>query len=166
LNLALLSDYEALESSTFSDEEKKVIHRYIPWSRKIVPGYTDHGKKKVKLENFICINKDQLVIKPSGGRGGAGVYIGQHTPQPKWEELLETAVHQGNWLVQEFVSSLPLLYQDGEVGCEVHNVVWGFLVLGSQYGGTVIRVLPQKHDKGVINYHQGAKVGVLFEVNQ
>jgi glutathione synthase/RimK-type ligase-like ATP-grasp enzyme len=112
------------------------------------------------------MNKNQFVLKPSGGRGGEGVHIGQHTPQIKWEEALENAVRQGNWLVQEYVYSLPLLYQDGEKGCELHHVVWGFLVLGSQYGGTVIRVLPQKHDKGVINYHQGAKVGVLFEVNQ
>jgi len=166
LNLALLSDYEAVNANVFSDEEKAVIDRYVPWSRKIALGDTTHGRKKIKLENYIRTNKDKLVIKPSEGRGGEGVYIGQHIPQSQWEELLDTAVRQKNWLVQEYVRSLPLLYQHGEMGCEPHNVVWGFFVLGAQYGGTTIRVLPQKHDKGVINYHQGAKISVLFEVNK
>lgn len=166
LNLALLSDYKASDNDAFSDEEKKIIDKYVPWSRKIIPGGTICGGKEVKMENFILSNKDRFVIKPSIGYGGKGVYIGQRVSERKWEVLIKTAFREKNWLVQEFVEVSPTLYQVGEEGCELHDMAWGFFVLGSQYAGAWARVLPQKDNKGVINCHQGATVSVIFQVDE
>jgi hypothetical protein len=66
--------------------------------------------------------------------------------------------------VQEYVPSLPLLYQYGENGAEPHVGVVGFLVFGNRFGGGSIRMLPGSKRSGVINVHQGARVSILFEV--
>ena len=161
LNLALLSEYE--DSDIFSIEEREAIKKYIPWTRKIASYETSYGTSKVKLENFILSNKQKLVIKPSQGSGGKGIYIGRYASQKKWEELVKTAVKMKNILVQEYIEPSPYLYQSGENGCAVHDAVWGFFILGSRYGGGWVRVLPKEKSNGVINCHQGATVSVIFE---
>jgi hypothetical protein len=164
LNLALLS--ENPDSHYFSHEEKELIRKYVPWSRKIIPGYTTFGSEKVDLENFIRKNRENLVIKPAEGYGGMGVYIGRNTTREQWEECLETAIKEKHWLVQEHVELSSYLYQAGDEGCTLHDAVWGFFIFGPKYAGEWVRVLPKKDNKGVINCHQGASVSVIFEVEE
>ncbi|MCP5047082.1 MAG: hypothetical protein GY940_07905, partial [bacterium] len=47
LNLALLSENQ--ESDSFSEEEKEIIRRHIPWSRKVVPGKSHFEGKPVDI---------------------------------------------------------------------------------------------------------------------
>jgi glutathione synthase/RimK-type ligase-like ATP-grasp enzyme len=165
LNLALLSNYQE-NKNAFSEEEKKVIDKYVPWSRKMIPGSTTYGARTIKLPDFLLANKDKFILKPANGYGGKDVLIGKRIPGGKWEELIKTAMSRKDWLVQEFVDSSPGLYQAGENGCERHDMVWGFFVLGSTYAGAWVRVLPQKNNKGIINCHQGASVSLTFEVEE
>ncbi|MGE5342658.1 MAG: hypothetical protein ACM3SY_14380 [Candidatus Omnitrophota bacterium] len=165
LNLALLSDYHAA-GSCFSDEEKRIIDRFIPWSRKVTRGSSTYGTEIIDLEHFILSQKDRLVIKSSVGYGGKSVFVGQKLSATEWEGVLRKALEGGNWMVQEFVEALSAVYQSGENGYEPHDMVWGIFVLGSQYGGTWVRVMPQKDNKGTINCHQGARVSVIFEVDE
>ena len=165
LNLALLSDYETATPGVFTDEEKKIIDKYIPWTRKIVPGFTHYKGEKIGLENFILSNREALVIKPSDGYGGKEVYVGKKTPAHQWGEAVITAMGEKNWVVQELVESPPGIYQAGERGCEPHDMAWGFFVFGSRYTGAWCRVMPQNINKGVINCHQGATVSVIFDVD-
>ena len=162
LNLALLSEYE--DSDNFNLEEREVIKKYIPWTRKIASCKTNYGTVKIKLEDFILSNKDKLVIKSAQGYGGKGIYVGRYISQKKWEGLVKASIKEKNFLVQEYIESSPYLYQTGENGCAVHDAVWGFFVLGSQYGGGWVRVFPKENSKGIINCHQGATVSVIFEV--
>jgi uncharacterized circularly permuted ATP-grasp superfamily protein len=165
LTLAVLSDYEAVD--TYTDEEKKIIDTYVPWTRKISPGGTTYGKEKIDdLEDFIFSNREKLVIKPGAGLGGEGVCIGRKSSEEKWEKVLKTAVREKKWLVQELVESSPGLYQCGENGYDLHDTVWGFFIFGSRYSGAWARVMPQKSNKGVINCHQGATVSIIFEVEE
>jgi hypothetical protein len=163
LNLALLSNYQE-NKNAFSDEEKRVIDKYVPWSRKMIPGSTTYGTGTIKLPNFLLANKDKFILKPAKGYGGKDILIGKRIPGGEWEELIKTAMNRKDWLVQEFVDSSPGLYQAGENGCERHDMVWGFFVLGSTFAGAWVRVLPQKNNKGIINCHQGASVSLIFEV--
>jgi hypothetical protein len=164
LNLALLS--ENRDSDIFSDMEREAIKKYIPWTRKIVPGDTFYEGKKIKLEDFIISNKEKLVIKPSEGYGGIGVCVGKYTPGNQWQEYVKKAMKQKNLLVQEYIESLPYLYQYGENGCVEHDLVWGGFVFGSKYVGGWVRMLPKKDTNGVINTQQGAEESAVFEVNQ
>lgn len=163
LNLALLSEYE--DSDTFSEEERAVIKKYVPWTRKIIPGEAVYKGEKITMENFLISHKDRLVIKPSMGMGGEGVYIGQGASAKQWEDVVNTALHKKNYLVQELVETPPGLYQLGEEGCAYHDTVWGVWFLGSQYGASFVRALPGGNTKRVINSFQGASISVVFEVD-
>jgi hypothetical protein len=152
LNLAVLSEQE--NSNIFSAREQELIKKYIPWTRKVTPG----------LENFILTNRERLVIKPGEGYGGFGISIGKKCTSLQWEDAVKQAVKGKNFLVQEYIESFPYLYQYGDDGCAPHDAVWGVFVFGSVYGGAWVRVVPRKDNSGVINCHQGAKVSVVFEV--
>lgn len=164
LNLALLSEHE--ESDVFSSEEKETIKKYIPWTRKIIAGENVFKGEKIIMENFLISNKDRLVIKPSIGLGGQRVYIGQDTFRKQWEDLVNTALHQKNFLVQELVEAPRGLYQLGEDGCAHHDTVWGVWILGSRYGASFVRALPGGKARRVVNGAQGAEISVVFEVEQ
>lgn len=154
LTLALLSEQE--NSNIFSPREQELIKKYIPWSRKITPG----------LQEFILTNREKLVIKPGDGYGGFNISVGSKCTPQQWEDMVKQAVKEKNFLVQEYIESFPYLYQYGENGCTRHDAVWGVFVFGSVYGGAWVRVVPDKDHKGVINCHQGAKVSVVFEVQE
>lgn len=164
LNLALLSEHE--ESHLFSSEEKETIKKYIPWTRKIIPGETVFKGEKIRMENFLISNKDQLVIKPSIGLGGQRVYIGQDTFRKQWEDLVNTALRKKHFLVQELVEAPRGLYQLGEDGCAHHDTVWGVWILGSRYGASFVRALPGENSRRVVNGAQGAEISIVFEVEQ
>lgn len=164
LNLALLSENE--ESSVFTSEEKETIKKYIPWSRKIIPGETVYRGEKIRMENFLIANKDKLVIKPPLGMGGHSVCIGQDIFRREWEYLVNTALRKRNFLVQELVETPRGLYQLGEDGCAYHDIVWGLWILGSQYGGAMVRALPAGNARKVVNAAQGAEICPVFEVDE
>jgi len=163
-NLALLSQHQ--ESDIFSPEERESIRKYIPWTRQIAAGETTYGTGKVKLEEFILSNKDNLVIKPVGGKGGEWVFIGRYNHKAQWKELIKIALRDGGWLVQEYIESFSYLFLTGESGYAKHHAVWGLFVFGSRYAGGFLRVLPEKDTQGVINTHQGAEKTVILEVEE
>jgi hypothetical protein len=66
--------------------------------------------------------------------------------------------------VQEHVESRPYLYQLGEQGSAVHDVIWGLFCFGNLYGGAFLRMLPKGSGDGVINSARGATEGILLEV--
>ncbi|MGD2089371.1 MAG: hypothetical protein PVH61_24560 [Candidatus Aminicenantes bacterium] len=163
LTLAVLS--ERVNSDVFTAEDKAIIHKYIPWTRKIRPGSTDYKNDRIDhLEHFIRSHRDKLVIKPSRGLGGEGICVGMKSSREEWEIAVNKAIKEKDWLVQEYVSSSPGLYQSGEQGYDYHDMVWGFFVCGSRYFGAWNRVMPKKNNRGVINCHQGATVSIIFEV--
>ncbi len=164
LNLALLSGNA--ESPLFTDHEKEIIRKHIPWTRKVVHGETRFRGQTVLLETFLLESRELLVLKPSVGLGGEDVYIGKNTASSKWEELVGRALEQRNWLVQERVESLPYGFQCGESGVESYDLVWGLFFYGETYAGAANRVLPKSNESGIINAVQGALSTVLFEVEE
>jgi hypothetical protein len=163
-NLALLSEYE--NSDLFSDRERETIKKHIPWTRRIIPGETAYGGEKIGMENFLIVNKDRLVIKPAVGLGGEGVYIGQGTSAEQWKTLVNNALRENNALVQELVDAPPGLYQVGEDGCAPHDLVWGTWVFGPLYGGSFVRAIPKKGPRRVVNAYTGARISIVFEVDE
>lgn len=164
LNLALLSEHE--DSAIFTEEEKESIKKYIPWTRKIIPGEILYKGEKINMESFLITNKDKLVIKPSLGLGGQQVCIGQATFRKEWEYIVNNALRKRTFLAQELVETPRFLYLSGEEGCAFHDTVWGVWLLGSQYGASMVRVLPAKNDRRVVNAAQGAEVSAVFEVDE
>lgn len=164
LNLALLSELE--NSDLFDPEERETIRQYIPWTRKMVEGTVHYGAHRARLADFVSANKDKLVLKPAHNLGGVGVTVGKFTPLPEWQSVLGRAFSEGNWVVQEYVESLPLFYQSGDYGAEEHETVWGIFLFGALYGGSWVRVLSKSRGRGIVNAHQGAEEGIVLEVEE
>ena len=164
LNLALLSEHE--NSDLFTPEERKIIKKYIPWTRKVIDGSTTYGDEKIDLKSFMLSHREKLVLKPAKGKGGVDVHVGYHICEDLWGKLVREAFHEVPWVVQERVESLPFLLQEGENGCVEHDVAWGIFVLGSLYGGVLLRLLPRQNSNGVINTQQGAWSSLVFDVDE
>jgi hypothetical protein len=165
LNFAVLSEHQ--DSELFLPEEREIIKRNIPWTRKMTPGDTTFRGHAVNLERHILANREDMVIKPAEGLGGESVYVGRYTPAPLWREVVKLAFRNKNWLVQEFVKSRQFLFQTAQHGSYGHDVIWGVFIFGEHYAGTFLRVLSgQKQHKGVINSHQGAEYSVVLEVDE
>ena len=164
LSLSLLSELE--DSDLFTVEERQTIKKYIPWTRKMIPGLTTYCQEEINLEDFVRAHQEQLVIKPASGHGGEGVIIGCHTPPDQWQKLVTEAFRQHQCLVQERIVSHPFLFQWGEKGCTEFEAVLGMFVYGSTYGGVWMRILPHTHSKGIINVIQGAQVPIVLEVEE
>lgn len=191
LNLALLSESE--DSPDFSTDERDSIKKYIPWTRKLVDGPTTYEGEKIDLMDFVYSNREKLVLKPATGIGGIEIMVGRKTSKEKWigkvtealksdpwekvtlspgnfekqwYELADEAFQQSSWVVQEYVESLPYMFQSGENDCAVHDAVWGLFVFGSDYAGGFARVLPKDDETGIINVHRGAEKAIIFEVEE
>ena len=165
LNLSLLSDYET--TGIFSDEEKKAIDAYIPWTRKVSSNQPRYkGEKISNMETFLLSNRENMVLKPSWGFGGDDVCVGRSCPKEEWEAAVQKAINGRSWLVQEYLKPNTGYYQLPTDGYDIFDMVWGFFVFGNRYTGAWVRVMPQKGSKGVINCHQGAGVSIIFEVDK
>jgi hypothetical protein len=162
-NLALLSEYQ--DSGLFDAGEAAFLQAHLPWTRLVVADFTEHQGERVYLPDFILARRESLVLKQALAARGEAVFIGQSTSAERWEKVLATALTQGAWVVQEEVESLPYLYQRGESGAMLHDVVWGLFAFGDTFGGGFLRMIPTGLH-GVINSAQGATEGIFFEVEE
>jgi hypothetical protein len=90
--------------------------------------------------------------------------VGRFTAQDDWERRVRTAAAGKGWLAQEYVPHHPFLYQHGEEGYLLHDLVWGLFCFGGTFGGALLRVMPRDQGSGVVNSVQGASEGLVFEV--
>jgi hypothetical protein len=162
-NLAVLSELSG--SALFSDEERRLIERHVPWTRVVREGRTHFRGEEVALESLLHAHRELFVLKQSRSYGGTDVHLGWATDDATWDYVVEQALASSGWIVQQRVSSRPYLFQAGERGCCPHEVVWGVFAFGSRYGGAMIRLAPRS-TKNIVNVKQGAHVGVVFEVEE
>lgn len=190
-NLALLSELE--DSEIFTPAERDIIKKHVPWTRAVNRGDNTYRSRKIRLEDFVLAEREKLVLKPMLGSGGNDIYIGRYCSQEKWRTIVDASLRGEHWrdltimtpvtlenwqaltekalevkrfVVQEYVESESYLYQWGEYGCTAHSAIWGYFLCGKEYGGSWVRVLPREHERGIINCHQGARVSVVFGVDE
>jgi hypothetical protein len=103
----------------FTEEEREAIRSHVPWTRKVREEKTDHGGRRIDLLEFVARERDRLVLKPNDDYGGHGIYIGWNTDEAGWQEAMRHALADGDYLVQERVSTaretFPALMDDGGV---------------------------------------------------
>src|SRR5271154_5534324 len=87
---ALLTDER--NATLFSQKEKDLIRRHIPWTRVVSDASTSHYGEPIDLLAFIRKNRDNLVLKPSDEYGGTGVTLGWETNEKAWDATIEKAV--------------------------------------------------------------------------
>jgi hypothetical protein len=103
----------------FNEDELGAIKAHVPWTRKVREGKTDKGGREIDLIEYTKTNSDRLVLKPNDDYGGHGIYIGWSNDAATWDEAIQVALANGDYLVQERVSTaretFPALAEDGSV---------------------------------------------------
>lgn len=165
LNLALLSESAEAQSELFTPEERRVIERHIPWTRRVAEEFATFDGERIYLPDLLMAKRERLILKLGYSMQGSDVYIGRAVPEERWSGLVRQAVGEGTWVVQEFLESRPFLFQAPQGGCAPHDVVWGLFVFGDAYSGCFVRTMP-RGSEGVINLARGASQTPLFEVEE
>jgi hypothetical protein len=160
-NLALLSQHAA--SARYSPEEQALIEAHVPWTRLVAPGEVDYGGEMRPLVELLTADQGRFVLKQANAFGGKGVVLGRFASPELWRHTLDKAVASRAWVAQEIAESLPYLYQSGDYGCSVHDMVWGPFVFGERYGGVVLRMQPAAAG-GPVNLNLSASEGIVLEV--
>ena len=93
-------------ASWFTSEEREVIERTVPWTRRVAERKTLHRGREVDLVEHVRRNRSLFIVKPNDDYGGHGVILGKHASASEWDAALETAL-AGDFIVQETVE-LPL----------------------------------------------------------
>ena len=153
LSRGLLSSYkvvfELLSSRAYRDmfpsEVAAALERHIPWTRVLRERKTDFGDREIDLLETVATNREQLVIKPSGGGGGGNITIGRDVTDSEWIAAIKRGVTQ-NWIVQELAVAdrqvFPIADQTGqidyrELNCEFTPYIWN----GARVEGVLCRVV-------------------------
>ncbi|HEV8369722.1 MAG TPA: hypothetical protein VGQ39_17330 [Pyrinomonadaceae bacterium] len=114
---AVLTDNK--RADLFSAEELDAVHSHVPWTRLVRDEQTEYKGREIKLLEFVLANSEQLVLKPNDDYGGHGITIGWNVDGPAWAQALETALKNGDYLVQERVptarETFPALTDEGQI---------------------------------------------------
>jgi len=114
---AVLTDPK--HAALFSDNELATIRAHIPWTRVVRDEHTDYFGREVNLLDFIRADGERLVLKPNDDYGGHGITIGWNVDQRGWDDAINNALADGDYLVQERVptarETFPALTDDGRI---------------------------------------------------
>jgi uncharacterized circularly permuted ATP-grasp superfamily protein len=93
-------------AAMFSERERAVIARHVPWTRVVREARTSKGEERFELVAWIRRNRENLVLKPNDEYGGAGVTLGWETGESAWDAALQEALAapSGTWVVQEKIA--------------------------------------------------------------
>lgn len=108
----------------FNDAERSAITAHVPWTRKfrnertLVRTPTRRGSdrasiglgEEIDLVEWTRSNSSKLVLKPNDDYGGHGIYIGWNSSAEEWDAAIETALADGDYLVQERVSTAKEMF--------------------------------------------------------
>ncbi|KXK03276.1 MAG: hypothetical protein UZ17_ACD001001083 [Acidobacteria bacterium OLB17] len=102
----------------FDADELAVIKAHVPWTRRFRSETTRYGDLDIDLVEWTRENSQKLVLKPNDDYGGHGIYIGWNSTSDEWNAAIETALADGDYLVQERVKTakenFPMLIGDGK----------------------------------------------------
>lgn len=161
---ALLS--ELAGSDVFSAAEREVVDTYVPWTRRLRSGAKTVFKgRRQAIGEIVEQERERMVLKAAHGSSGRNVLIGQEIAPERWRDLVQRALEDGKWVVQELVEPLPVALQNGENGWAPHRVIWGVFAFGDRPGGSFLRMQPVS-SSGIVSTELGAREGLFFEIDE
>ncbi|MBK9153798.1 MAG: hypothetical protein IPM25_06215 [Chloracidobacterium sp.] len=109
-------------SHLFDEAELAAIEAHIPWTRKFREERTQirdaPGKDHIEVDlvEWARANSQKLVLKPNDDYGGHGIFIGWSLNAGEWDDAIETALVDGDYLVQERVrtarETFPMVFDE------------------------------------------------------
>jgi uncharacterized circularly permuted ATP-grasp superfamily protein len=142
--------------------ERAFLDSVVPWTRRIDERRTRRAGASIDLIPHVLAHKDELVLKPAHGYGGASVVVGDEAGLAEWERAvlqgLETSV-----VVQERVAIPEELFpvvESGAIRLEGRKVnVNPFYVAGADVGAVA-----RASQSTVINVSAGGGSVPIFVV--
>jgi hypothetical protein len=137
----------------------------VPWTRRLVEGrVTTPTGDSEEIVEYALAHREELVVKPLGLRGGAGVLLGWTVTPDAWAEELGKRLPGGQHLLQRRVRPVELPWprlRDGAVVVEptassVDIFVWRDDVATLGYSRTVV--------EGFANQARGAMASTIVGV--
>jgi carboxypeptidase Taq len=157
---------EELAPRYFSIAERQLFRRHVLWTRVVSERRTDTPDGPMDLLAYARDYREELVLKPNRGYGGAGVVLGAALSQSEWDAALAQALaaqHDPHrqWVVQSAatlpVHLFPVLDEQGRTHEEPFYAVMGFAP--TDHGLGIIARVSQKQ---VVNVAQrGGLAAVL-----
>jgi uncharacterized circularly permuted ATP-grasp superfamily protein len=101
---AILTDDR--HASLFSDDERALIARHIPWTVVIEERQVARDGATVDLVPHLRTRRDAFVIKPNDEYGGTGVTLGWETSETDWDAAIARALRERDrgWVAQERIA--------------------------------------------------------------
>lgn len=100
----------------FDESELTAIEQHIPWTRKFREEKTVNRGEEIDLVEWARANSGKLVLKPNDDYGGHGICIGWNSTTAEWDDAIEKALADGDYLVQERVRTakerFPMIFDD------------------------------------------------------
>jgi len=162
--LALISEHA--DTDQFTGAEREVIRRHIPWTRFVRRGRVVREGRGIRIPDDLPAHREALVLKKASSIGGRCVHVGKFRTDAEWRAVIERALADGDWVVQEYLEMVPYCFQQGAEGAGRHDMVWGLFVFGDHFGGAFLRMQPAGGAGGLVNTNQGAEVGVLLNLDE
>lgn len=94
----------------FTDAELDAIGKHIPWTRTFREEKTENRGETIDLVKWTRANSHKLVLKPNDDYGGHGIYIGWNSSESEWDDAIELALKDGDYLVQERVKTAKEMF--------------------------------------------------------
>ena len=101
---AVLTDER--NSALFSDSERELIRRHIPWTRLLADTKTTRDGESFGLLDYVRRQRDDFVLKPNDEYGGTGVTLSWENNESEWDAALNSAIadREHAWVVQEKIA--------------------------------------------------------------
>lgn len=161
-NQVLLSEHAG--SDEFTSAERSLIERHVPWTRRVLPSRTTFRGHGIRLPDDLVARRGEFVLKKASSVGGDFVAVGRFCTDEAWRETILQALRDGDWVVQEYLETVPYCFQSGDAGATRHDMVWGLFAFGDHFGGIFLRMRPMGQHGGVVNTRQGAEIGAVLEI--
>lgn len=128
-----------LPTAELDDDERSLVDRLLPWTRKLEDVDRDH----------VRANRDNLVLKASGEFAGTGVHAGWLHDDREWKALVDDCARKPH-VVQERVRPVLDVMPDDDRGW---LTTWGWFVTEEGFAGMSIRTMP--HEAGAVVSYGG-----------
>lgn len=131
-------------ANLFNEAELGAIRAHIPWTRKFREEKTFNQGAEIDLVEWTRANPGKLVLKPNDDYGGHGIYIGWNSDANQWSEAIQTALADGDYLVQERVQTskeiFPYVDESGQIKMEEQLVDLDPLLFDGKVGSAFTRL--------------------------
>lgn len=94
----------------FNNAELSAIAKHIPWTRTFRAETTENKGETIDLVEWTRSNSHKLVLKPNDDYGGHGIAIGWNASTSEWDDAIELALKDGDYLVQERVKTAKEIF--------------------------------------------------------